>query len=157
MRCDEFLRLEIPLVRFQTQGQAQARTLRFFVFAELPTSEVFAIVTANQTVGESFRPVVAGVRTVTTLRKGVTAQKLLRLFAFRPPPKLNQIRTIESASAVGAIRFHADPWDIAYSRPCEFAFIWQEIHLLIANIGIGGNGIVIALQKRESTERNLAN
>ena len=34
-------------------------------------------------VGESFHHMVAGVRTVTIFRKGATAQKLLRLFAFR--------------------------------------------------------------------------
>jgi hypothetical protein len=33
-------------------------------------------------VGESFHHMVAGVRTVTIFRKGATAQKLLRLFAF---------------------------------------------------------------------------
>jgi hypothetical protein len=33
-------------------------------------------------VGESFHHMVAGVRTVTIFRKGATAQKLWRLFAF---------------------------------------------------------------------------
>ena len=37
-------------------------------------------------VGESFHHMVAGVRTVTIFRKGATAQKLLRLFAFPGQP-----------------------------------------------------------------------
>jgi hypothetical protein len=37
-------------------------------------------------VGESFHHMVAGVRTVTIFRKGATAQKLLRLFAFKNGP-----------------------------------------------------------------------
>jgi hypothetical protein len=51
---------------------------------DLPMVNVLCIVFDNQMVGESFRLVVAGVRTVTTHRKGVTAPKPSRLFAFRP-------------------------------------------------------------------------
>jgi hypothetical protein len=45
-------------------------------------------------VGESFHHMVAGVRTVTIFRKGATAQKLLRLFAFG----------CETTSSIGFVR-----------------------------------------------------
>ena len=53
--------------------------------ASLPIFETAVIVLTNQMVGESFHPVVAGVRTVTT-QKRRTVHKLLRLFAIGSSP-----------------------------------------------------------------------